>query len=312
VVVTKLNSQLPDATIAITNVVQNCNSKVLTANYTVSNLNCTNPLPAATPIAIYANGQLVAQTQTTTIIPIDGSENGQILITLPDTIPSNFTLIFVVDDDGTGHGIVTELLENNNSFSQTMSQWTSPLFNPLDTLFACNVEFTMATFDFSDYQNLVKVNPNDVVQFYESNSDVQNQTNPITNISNYVANTTPKEIFVRIDNDHCFAITSFLLKTKNCPPTIYNYVSANGDGVNETFFIAGLRNIFVNFELEIYNRWGRLIWTGNNQSPDWDGFATKGFRFDDKIETKGTYYYILNLNDNDYPEPIVGWLYLTK
>ena len=312
VVVTKLYSQLPDATIAITNVIQNCNSKVLTAYYTVSNLNCTRTLPAGTPIAIYANGQLVAQTQTTTIIPIDGTENGQIVITLPDTIPTDFTLTFVVDDDGTGHGIVTELLENNNSFSQAVSQWVSPLFNLLDPLFSCNVGFTKATFDFSDYENAVKVNPNDSVKFYESNTDAQNQTNPILDSNNYTAITTPKEIFIRIDNAHCYVITSFLLKTRNCPPTVYNYVSANGDGTNETFFIAGLRNIFVNFELEIYNRWGRLVWTGNNQTPDWDGFATKGFRFDTKIEPKGTYYYILNLNDNDYPEPLVGWVYLTK
>lgn len=312
VIVTKLNSQLPDATIAITNVLQNCNSKVLTANYTVSNLNCTNPLPAGTPIAVYANGQLVAQTQTITIIPIDGNENGQILITLPDTIPTNFTLIFVVDDDGTGHGIVTELLENNNSFSQTISQWSSPVFNLLNPIFSCNTGFTVATFDFSDYQNSVKVNSNDGVQFYETNTDAQNQTNPIFNYNNYTALTTPKEIFVRIDNNHCYAITSFLLKTRNCPPTIYNYVSANGDGTNETFFIDGLKNIFTNYELEIYNRWGRLIWTGNNQSSDWDGFATKGMLLDNQIAPKGTYYYILNLNDDDYPEPIVGWLYLTK
>ncbi len=312
VVVTKLNSQLPDATIAITNVTQNCNFKVLTANYTVSNLNCTNPLPAGTSIAIYANGQLVAQTQTTNTIPIDGSENGQIIITLPDTIPTNFTLTFVVDDDGTGHGIVTELIENNNSFSQVLSQWKIPLFNQLNPLLACNTGFSIATFDFSDYENTVKVNASDTVKFYESNSDAQNQTNPILNTSHYVATATPKEIIVRIDNDHCYAITSFILKTRNCPPTVYNYISANGDGMNDSFFIAGLRNIFVNFELEIYNRWGRLVWTGNNQSPDWDGFATKGFRFDNQMEPKGTYFYILNLNDNEYPEPLVGWVYLTK
>lgn len=312
VVVTKLNSQLPDGTIAITNVTQNCNSKVLTANYTISNLNCTNPLPAGTPIAIYANGQLVAQTQTTTTIPIDGSENGQIIITLPDSIPIDFTLTFVVDDDGTGHGIVTELIENNNSFSQALSQWSIPLFNPLAPLLACNTGFSIATFDFSDYENAVKVNASDTVKFYESNSDAQNQINPIFNTNHYTATSTPKEIFIRIDNDHCYTITSFILNSKNCPPTVYNYVSANGDGMNDSFFIAGLRNIFENFELEIYNRWGRLVWTGNNQSPDWDGFATKGFRFDNQMEPKGTYFYILNLNDNDYPEPLVGWVYLTK
>ena len=312
VIVTKLNSHVPDATIVITNVVQNCNSKMLTVNYMVSNLNCTSPLPAGTPIALYVNGQLIAQSQTATILPINGSENGQITITLPDTIPTNFNLIIVVDDDGTSHGIVAEISETNNTFSQTIEQWIAPLFNQLDPIVACNVGLTKATFDFSNYLSLIPVSPNYSVKFYESNNDAQNQTNPILNTLNYTADLTPKEIFVRINNEHCFAITSFLLKTRNCPPTIHNYLSVNGDGSNETLFIEGLRNVFVNFELEIYNRWGRLIWTGNNQTPDWDGFATKGLRFDTEKVPQGTYYYILNLNDSDYSEPITGWLYLTK
>ncbi len=312
VVVTKLNSQLPDATIVLNNSIQTCDSKTVTLNYTVSNLNCTNSLPAGTPIAIYANGQLVGQTQTTTIIPIDGSENGQITLTLPSTIPTDFTLKLVVDDNGTGTGIVTEIIENNNTFSQAFSQWEIPKFNVLEPLVSCNEGFTKGTFNFSNYEELVKLNSTDIVKFYESFSDAENQSNPILNTINYIATTTPKEIFIRIQNGHCYTITSFLLTTRNCPPTIYNYVSANGDGMNDTFFIDGLRNIFLNYEIEIYNRWGRLIWKGNSQNTDWDGYATIGFKFDTNQSPKGTYYYILNLNDTDYKEPLIGWLYLTK
>jgi len=312
VVVTKLNSQLPDASIVVTNMAQSCDSNVITIDYTVSNLNCTNTLPINTPIAIYADGVLVGQTQTTTIIPINGTENGQLSITIPNTIPTNFTLTSVVDDTGNGTGIVTEILENNNSFSQAISQWLSPTFNILEPLFSCNEGLSQGTFDFSNYENLVKLNPTDVVHFYLTLSDAQNQINPILNTTHFITNTTPQEIFVRISNAHCDAITSFVLKVKNCPPTVYNFVSANGDGMNDTFFISGLRNIFTHFEIEIYNRWGRLIWTGNNNTNDWDGFTTKGTRFDNSISSDGTYYYILNLNDDDYPKPLEGWLYLTK
>jgi len=312
VVVTKLNSQLPDATIVTNTVSQSCNSKVIVVDYTVSNLNCTNPLPSGTPIAIYADGQLIGLTQTATVIPINGTENGQITITLPTSIPNNYTLTFVVDDNGTGTGTVTEIIENNNTFSQAISQWISPEYNVLEPLISCNEGFTKGTFDFSNYADLVKVNPSDVVAFYLTLTDAQNQVNAITNTTNFLATSTPQEIFVRLENAHCEAITSFLLKVRNCPPTVYNFVSANGDGINDTFFIDGLRNIFINFEIGIYNRWGRLIWTGNNNTSDWDGFATKGTRFDNSISSDGTYYYILNLNDNDYPEPLVGWLYLIK
>jgi gliding motility-associated-like protein len=313
VVVTKLNSQLPDATIVIDSINQSCSSKIYTINYIVSNLNCTNPLPAATPIAIYANGILVGQTQTQNSIPIDGSENGQITITIPNTVPTDFTLTFVVDDNGTGNGIVTEILENNNTFSETISSWLPPNFNHLEPLITCNEGFTVGTFNFSNYANLVLNNSTDTfIDFFETEADAANNSNAIANTSNYVSTSTPKKIFIRIENEHCFSITSFDLTTKNCPPTIYNYVSSNNDGYNDTFFIEGLRNIFVNFELEIYNRWGRLIWKGTNQSEDWNGEITIGQTISSSLALKGTYFYILNLNDANYPKPFVGWLYFTK
>lgn len=312
VVVTKLNSQLPDATVAINNVQQQCDSRVVTVDYTVSNFNSTDPLFVGTPIAMYANGLLVGQAVTATTIPINGSEIKQITLTIPASVPETFTLLFVVDDNGTGNGIRTELNESNNTFEMEITFWHSPEFNSLEPLRACNEGFTRATFDFSGYEDAVKVEHSDTVAFYGSQADAQNETNPITNTGNYSAASTPMEVFIRIENEHCYSITSFMLYSINCPPTIYNYVSGNGDGINDTFTIKGLRDIFVNFELNLYNRWGRLIWTGNNQTPDWDGFANKGQRFDDSDSPYSTYYYILNLNDEGYPEPYSGFLYYNK
>ena len=302
VVVTKLNSQLPDATVVINNVAQNCDSRMMTVDFTVSNLNATNDLIAGIPIAIYADGTLITTTQTVSIIPIGGSWNSQITITISATVPATFTLQFVVDDNGSGQGIALELIENNNSFSVPISLWFSPEFNTLESLESCNEGFTQATFDFSNYGDLVRVDQ----------TDAENEINAILNTSNYIAVTTPKEIFIRIENDYCFSMTSFLLKSKNCPPTVYNFISANGDGFNESFTIKGLRNIFVNFELILYNRWGRLIWTGNNQTENWNGHSNEGNRLDENTSSESTYYYILNLNDEGYPEPLSGYLYYTK
>ena len=94
--------------------------------------------------------------------------------------------------------------------------------------------------------------------------------------------------------------------TKNCPPIVYNAVSPNNDGLNDIFFIKGLRNIFLNFHLEVYNRWGRLLWTGNNNTPDWNGKAENSI--DGERVPSGTYYYILHLNDPDYPDALTGYL----
>ena len=126
----------------------------------------------------------------------------------------------------------------------------------------------------------------------------------------YEALTTPQTLYVRIENDFgCYSITSFNLITRNCPPTVYNAVSVNNDGYNDDFFIDGLRDIFTDFKLEIYNRWGKLLWTGNNNVPNWDGYVKDGIGGNKAPE--GTYFYILYLNDENYPDPLTGYLYLT-
>lgn len=313
VVVTKLNSKLPDASMVINNFIQTCNSKTISIDYTVFNNNATNPLPANTPIAFYINNVLVGQSQTGLSIPINGSQTGQITITLADTISSNFTITAQVDDKGTGIGVVPEIDETNNSCSFAISMWIPPTVGSLESIVACNEGLTKGTFDFSSYENLVLQNINDQFDgFYNSLSDAQNGVNPILNPTHYTATTTPKEIFIRVKNGYCPSFTSFLLTTKNCPPTVYNYISANGDNINEAFHVEGLRDVFINFKIEIYNRWGRLIWTGNNQSEDWNGYSNTGNRLDDMNSPKGTYYYLIYLNDDSYPEPLQGFLYITR
>lgn len=308
-VVTKLNSQLPDATIVLENPTSTCNSREVTIDFTVSNLNSTEILQANTPITFYIGTQAITTTYTQSIIPIGGSENGTITLTIPTTIPLTFTLTAVVDDTGNGSGIRPELIETNNSFQIEIELTVAPTFNPLENLISCNLGLTRGLFDFSNYSELVKTNLSDIVSFHESYNDAVQNINPITNSSNYEAITTPKEIFIRIDNS-CFSITSFLLLTENCPPIVYNAVSPNNDTTNDTFFIDGLRDVFVNFELLIYNRWGKHLWTGNNNKPDWDGYIQDGVS--STIAPDGTYYYILYLNDPNYPEPLTGYLYINK
>lgn len=310
-IVTKLNSQLPDATTRF-NAQLECNSRRIIANYEVSNLNSTNPLPAAIPISIYANGVFIQKTKTLASISINGSENGIISLIIPDNIPANFILKFVADDDGTGTGIVTELNENNNTFSENIALSVSDKLISLENLISCNLGLNKAVFDFSNYEELIKINPTDIVEFYSTLADLENGTNVIWNTSNYTAETTPKSIFVKVDNGICFSTTQFLLTTNNCPPTIYNFVSANNDTKNDSFYIEGLRNVFLNFNLSIYNRWGTLIWTGNNNLPDWDGYANEGVLINHSEVPEGTYYYLLDLNDKDYPKPLAGFLFLTR
>ena len=311
-IVTKLNSQLPDATVGINNVATTCDSRTIIVDYKVSNSNSTAVLPSNTPVSIYANDVYIRTIFTQTIIPIDGNETGQVTLLIPNTIADSFDLKFVVDDNGSGIGIVTEISEINNKFTIPVVLSLSPLFNLLPNKETCNEGSSKGTFNFSDYEAVVKVNPSDTILFYDSLLNAQNSTNPIFNTSNFVALSTPKTIYIRLENAYCSNITSFILETKNCPPIVHNFVSANNDGTNDTFHIDGLKDIFLKYKISIYNRWGTLIWTGINSSEEWDGFATNGILLDNKEIPAGTYFYIIDLNDPDYSEPLTGYLYLTR
>lgn len=309
-IVTKLNSQLPDATVKIDAIAQSCDSRTLIVDYTVSNFNSTNFLPAGTFITIYANNQAVGTAQTTVDIPIGGSKNYQITLTIPSSIPDPFTLKFVVDDNN-GVANVTETNENNNEYSQTVTFWLSPEFNTLPNLTVCSDNNEKGFFNFSAYEQLVKKNPTDIVAFFETNANAIANTNSIINTSNYTAQTSPKTIYVRITNANCFSVTQFDLITEPCAPIIYNHFTPNGDGTNDTFFIENLRR-FNNFSLLIYNRWGKLVWEGDINSPDWDGKSNQAGVFFKGDLPEGTYYYVLNLNDDKKTKPFVGWVFLNR
>ncbi len=309
-IVTKLNAQRPDARVAIDDVDVRCNSREVIVHYTASNLESTKVLPANVLIAIYVNDILLTTTQTLNPIEIDGTESGTIMLQIPDSVPTPFDLEFVIDDNGTGIGTVEEINEDNNVAMQNVALIQSTLLSPIPDITSCNEGLGSGTFDFSQYENSVKQNPSDVVTFYTNAEDLINDSNQIQNISDYKANTTPAAIFVKVDNGNCFQYSSFLLKTIKCKPIVYNFVSANDDGTNDTFTIKGLRDVFMNFKLEIYNRWGKLVWTGNNNTPNWDGQATKGLIVNNSEITDGTYFYSLELNDEDYPEPLYGYLFI--
>ncbi len=71
---------------------------------------------------------------------------------------------------------------------------------------------------------------------------------------------------------------------------IYNGFSPNDDARNDVFYIEGIEN-HPNNELWIYNRWGNLVFHTQNYQNDWKG------KWNDKILTDGTFFYIFNYDD---------------
>ena len=311
---TAVDCDFPDATIAIDNLQRSCNSRLVSVNYTVGNFNSQDILPAGTSLSFYVNNYLAGQAQTVADIPINGSESGIVALTIPDTAGLDFTLTIAADDVGDGTGTEEETNETNNTFTGSYSLIISPVLEQPADLVTCNIGFDSGIFDFSGYTYGLKSEPSDTVTFYTTQQDAVAGINEITNPGSFHSTANPQTIYVRLESaEGCYTTGAFNLIAKKCPPETYNYVTPNGDGRNDTFFVKGLRNIFYNFRISIYNRWGNLVWTGNHSQPDWDGVANEAkVGPQNNSVPDGTYYFVLELNDPEYPEPITGWVYVVR
>lgn len=131
--------------------------------------------------------------------------------------------------------------------------------------------------------------------------------NIFTNISQG-ANT----LYVQDSNGCIVRFISFEIQPVADELFIPSGFSPNNDDKNDWFNIQGLYDVYTNHKLEIYNRYGTLIFEGNN-SNKWFGIANKGIMHTDKVLPVGTYFYALYLNEpNTDSKPFMGWVYLNK
>ena len=307
-IITVLNSQLPDATVQIDRVLNNCNASFITVEYTVFNINSTDVLPADTPLAFYINDELVASTVTLNDIPIGGSEQGIISIEV-DPEDSLIDFRIQADDLGTGTGIINETNEENNGAYQQVELLASEPISELPGLLSCDQGFNSSIFDLDEIlSELPSGFDISTAAYYLSEFDAVTQVNAIINPGNYSNVTQPQIIFLRIEDDPCYQLFRFELLVENCPPLVPQGFSPNDDGYNDWFNIQGLYDIFEAHKLLIYNRYGTLIFEGNNQEK-WFGRSNRGLNSQGKLLPVGTYFYVLQLNDPNY-SPMTGWVYL--
>lgn len=84
----------------------------------------------------------------------------------------------------------------------------------------------------------------------------------------------------------------------------YTGITPNGDGHNDNWQIDGITN-FTESHVLIYNRWGDLVWKGdnyNNSTVVWEGKNNKGKELPD-----ATYFYLVEAGGKSYK----GWVELT-
>lgn len=74
--------------------------------------------------------------------------------------------------------------------------------------------------------------------------------------------------------------------------------SPNSDGVNDQFGLLYLRDDYVLFKLQVFNRWGELVFVSENIQDKWNGF------YKDKPAPIGVYIYQLLIVSNDGEEEL--------
>jgi len=306
-VITVLNSLLPDATIDIDDYIVNCGDNTIELFYTVNNFNSTSILPANTPIAFYLDGLLIGQSTTLNPLDIGETENGSTTVTVPEGSSPNLTIVAIVDDDGTMTGAVTEINEDNNENSAVIELLIIPDITSLPNLIACNEGFETSTYNLFDALEDLNLDE-ELVSFYVSIDDLETASNAILTPNSYNNLGNPQTIFVRLESPPCYEIYQFQLIVDNCPPYIPSGFSPNEDTYNDWFNIQGLYDIFTEHQLLIYNRYGDIVFEGNNDKP-WFGKINRGINNHGRTVPVGTYYYVLNLNDPNY-RPMVGWVYV--
>ncbi len=109
-----------------------------------------------------------------------------------------------------------------------------------------------------------------------------------TTTYNYLVS-EPGSYFATVTIGNCSASDSVVVR-EDCYMSIPNIFTPNGDGVNDYFYPRQfLSSGLTGFKMDIYNRWGQLIFTTNSvDGRGWDG------KFNGEAQTEGVYVYIID------------------
>ncbi len=159
--------------------------------------------------------------------------------------------------------------------------------------------------------------PGTSVNFYSSEGISYNWTGPqgyITSDQGFVLTGAKLEnagwYYVTVtDSNHCTVTDSTHLTIEANPDCLIipDLITPDNDKLNDVWYIKGLE-AFPNVSVEIYNRWGNLIYKTDDYKNDWGGEVTNGLTIGSGKVPLGTYFYILNLNNSENTPPYKGYI----
>lgn len=99
----------------------------------------------------------------------------------------------------------------------------------------------------------------------------------------------------------CVATDTFTVSqpdSNDCENVVaYNWLSPNGDGVNDTWIIERIQN-FPSNSVQVFDKKGDLVYQKDNYNNEWGGQSNNGILVPD-----GTYYYLVKLKTPTRPAP---------
>lgn len=103
-------------------------------------------------------------------------------------------------------------------------------------------------------------------------------------------------VFTIYDSGGCLGQDSIFVLSEPCfeEDLIPNVFSPNADGSNDLFYIPGVCPD-EKYSLQIYNRWGTLMFSTTQRNNAWDGRTNAGLDASD-----GVYYFIVNVDEKVY------------
>ena len=109
-----------------------------------------------------------------------------------------------------------------------------------------------------------------------------------------IAVTQPGSYYTMVTIDGCTAIDSVIVR-RNCYIDVPNVFTPNGDGLNDYFFPRQYLSMgLTTFKMDIYNRWGQLVFnTASIEGQGWDG------KLNGTLQPEGVYVYRIDATFKD-------------
>ncbi|MCK4746265.1 MAG: gliding motility-associated C-terminal domain-containing protein, partial [Bacteroidales bacterium] len=116
------------------------------------------------------------------------------------------------------------------------------------------------------------------------------------------------EFIVTVTNAYCTDTDTMILYIDRClddlTTPVPQIITPNGDGSNDYWIISDI-DYFTENSVEIYNRWGSMVYSAGPYNNSWNGRSTDG-----RVLPVGTYYYVINLGNG--VDPRVGYIIIHR